>query len=190
MKLKWDAATPIEIMFSQIDDSQAYATSGNSPYMDAQIVCMAYNLAFQLGKMKEVGRDWRRRPANNKTWTNFVSNFKATHLYLQHESTSGLAGFHAHFSKQAQLNKEFRNVTLANQTHMENLAQANIATTKQVTNLLSTITSLQKQVRTLSTCLHRSGRGNNNNHNTGERGTRLSPRRVNVDLKCADGTRT
>ena len=46
MKFKWDAATPIEIMFSQVDDSQAYSTSGNSPYMDAQIVCMASNLAF------------------------------------------------------------------------------------------------------------------------------------------------
>ena len=47
MKCKWDAATPIEIMFSQIDDGQAYATSGDIPYMDAQIVRMAYNLAFK-----------------------------------------------------------------------------------------------------------------------------------------------
>ena len=52
-------------MFSQIDDGQAYATSGNSPYMYAQIVHMAYNLAFELGKMKEACRDWLRRPAND-----------------------------------------------------------------------------------------------------------------------------
>ena len=44
-------------MFCQIDDGQAFATSGNSPYMDT-IVRMAYNLAFQSGKMKDACRDW------------------------------------------------------------------------------------------------------------------------------------
>ena len=58
MKYKWDANTPIEIMFCQIDDGQAFSTSGNSPYMDTQIVRMAYNLAFQSGKMKDTCRDW------------------------------------------------------------------------------------------------------------------------------------
>ena len=82
MKCKWDATTPIEIMLSQIDDGQAYTTSGNSSYMDAQIVRMAYNLAFQSVKMKEACRDWRRRPANDQTWPNFVRNFKAAHLDL------------------------------------------------------------------------------------------------------------
>ena len=139
--------------------------------------------------MKEVGRDWRRRPANNKTWTNFVSNFKATHLYLQHESTLESAVFQAHFSEQAHLTKEFLNVTLANQTHMDNLAQSNLATTEKVTNLLSNITSLKNQVRTLSTRPPRSCRGNDNNRNTGGRGTGRLQHRVNVDLKFADGTR-
>ena len=52
MKWKWDAATPIEIMFSQIDDRQSYTTSSGIPYTDAQIVHMDYNLAFQSGKME------------------------------------------------------------------------------------------------------------------------------------------
>ena len=48
-------------MFSQIDDGQAYSTSGGSPYTEAQLVRMAYNLSFQSGKMKEACRDWRKR---------------------------------------------------------------------------------------------------------------------------------
>ena len=64
MKCKWYATTPIKITFYQIDDGQVYATSGNSPYMEAQIVCMAYNLALHSGKMKEACRDWCRRPTN------------------------------------------------------------------------------------------------------------------------------
>ena len=110
-------------------------------------------------------------PANDQTWTKNFSGFKAAHLDLQHGSTLESAGFQAHFEKQAQLTKEFCSVALANQMRMENLAQSNLATTKQVNKLLSTITSLEKQVRTLFTRPPRSGRGNNNNHNTGGSGT-------------------
>ena len=92
--------------------------------------------------MKESCRDWHRRPDNNQTWPDFVRNFKPAHLDLQHEATLESAGFQAHFAEQAQLTKEFRNVTLAKQTNMETLAQANLATTEQVNNLLSTITYL------------------------------------------------
>ena len=112
---------------------------------------MEYNLAFQSVNMKEACRDWRRSPVNDQTWPKFVRDFKATHLDLQHEAISESEGFQAHFSEQAQLTKEFRNVNLANQTSMETLAQKNLATTEQVNNLLLTITYLQNHVRTLST---------------------------------------
>ena len=177
-------------MFSQIDDSQSYTTSGDSLYMDAQIVRMTYNLALQSVKTKEAWRDWRRLPSNDQTWKNFVRDFKAAHLYLQHESTLESAVFQAHFSEQAHLTKEFLNVTLANQTHMENLAQDNLATTEKVTNLISTITSLKNQMRTLSTWPPCSVRSNDKNRNTGGRVTWRSQCRVNMDLKCANGTRT
>ena len=134
--------------------------------MHAQIVRMAYNLAFQSSNMKEACRDWHRRPANDQTWPNFVRDFKAVHIDLQHKATLESAGFQAHFAKQAQLTEEFRNVTIANQTNVNTLAQSNLATTKQVNNLLSTITSLHNQVRTLSTRSTCPGRDNNNNRNT------------------------
>ena len=86
-------------MFSHIEDSQAYVTSGNRTYMDAQIVRMAYNLAFQSRKMKEACCDWRRRPANEQTWPKSVHDFKASHLDLQNEATLESAGFQAHFAE-------------------------------------------------------------------------------------------
>ena len=97
--------------------------------MDTQIVCMAYNLAFQSGKMKDACRDWRRRTADNQTWINFVTDFKAAYLDLQHEATSESAGFHAHFAKQAIITEDLRTTNITNQAHMENLAHANLATT-------------------------------------------------------------
>ena len=120
---------------------------------------------------------------------NFVRDFKAAHLDLQHEATSELAGFQAHFAEQAHLTEEFRNVNLVNQTDMNNFDHANLATTKKFTNLLSTITSLQYQVHTLSNRRPRSYHSKDNNHNTGRRGTGGLQRSVNVDLKCAYGTR-
>ena len=142
MKYKWDANTPIEIMFCQIDDGQAFATSGNSPYMETHIFCMAYNLAFQSGKMKYACQDWRQRTANDQTWAKFVTDFKAAHLDLQHEAISESTVFQAHFAEQAILTKEMRTNNITNQAHMENLAHTNLATTEKFSSLLATITEL------------------------------------------------
>ena len=90
-------------MFSQIDDRQAYPTSGGRPYTGAQLVRMAYNLSFQSGKMKEACRDWRKHQHVYQTRPNFVTDFKAAHLDLQHRATSKSSGFQAHFAEQAQI---------------------------------------------------------------------------------------
>ena len=98
------------------------------------------------------------------------------------------AGFQAHLAEHAQLTEELSNVTITNQTNMETLAQANLATTEQVNNLLSTITYLQNQVRTLSTRPPHPGRDNDNNRNTGGNGARQLQRKVNLDLIIEDIT--
>ena len=71
---------------------------------------------------------------------------------------------------------------------MDTLAQFNMATTKQLKNLLSTITYLQNQVFTLSTCPPHPGHDNNNNRNTD--GSRKKQRKVHLYLINADGTQT
>ena len=129
-------------MFCQIDDGQAFATSGNSPYMDTHIFCMAYNLAFQSGKMKYACQDWQQRTANNQTWANFVTDFKGAHLDLQHEAISESTVFQAHFAEQAIFIKEMRTNNTTNQAHMEDLAPTNLATTEKFSSLLATITKL------------------------------------------------
>ena len=159
--------------------------------MDTQIFRMAYNLAFQSGKMKYACRDWRQHTAQYQTWTNFVTDFKVAHLDLQHEETSESAGFQSHFAEQAIITKDLRTTNITNQAHMENLAHSNLATTEQVTSLLSTITELQNKVRTLSA----NNRQKNAPRAAGERNNGGSGRggggqRLNVDLKYPDGTRT
>ena len=34
MKKPWDITSPIELLFAQIEDGQAYATAGGEPYTD------------------------------------------------------------------------------------------------------------------------------------------------------------
>ena len=190
MKCKWDATTPIEIMFCKIDDGQAFATSGNIPYMDTQIVCMAYNLAFQSSKIKDACQDWRQRTANDQTWDNFVPDFKASHLDIQHEATSESVGFQAHFSEQAIVTKEIRTSNITNQSHMENFAQVNLETTEQVSSLLDTITKLQNKVRTVSTNRQQNKPRIKDERKNGGAQRGGGGRRLISELKYPDITRT
>ena len=190
MKYKWDANTPIEIIFFQIDDGQAFSTSGNSPYMDTHIFRMAYNLAFQYGKMKDACRDWRQRTAIDQTWDNFVTDFMVSHLDLQHEATFESSGFQARFAEQAIITKEMRTNNITNQAHMENLTHTNLVTTEQVSSLLATITKLQNKVRTLSTNLQRTGPRAEGERNNGGPGRGGGGRRLNIELLYPNKTRT
>ena len=100
-------------------------------------------------------------------WANFVMDFKAAHLDLQDEATSESSGFQSHFAEQAIITEEMRTNNITEQAHMENLAQANLATTEQFYSLLATITKLQNKVQTLSTNRQRNGTRTEGKHNNG-----------------------
>jgi hypothetical protein len=67
MKATWDPTTPIEGLFEQIDDGAAYATAGNDPFTDTQLVRFAYNSVESNGRMSLACRDWRQLPRTDHT---------------------------------------------------------------------------------------------------------------------------
>ena len=44
LKEKWDANTPIEMFFNQIDEAQDFAAAAGQPYTSNQLLTTAYNL--------------------------------------------------------------------------------------------------------------------------------------------------
>ena len=91
----WDPSSPIELLFDQIDTCQEYATDGNQPYTDAQILNNAYNLVFKSGSFFEDCRRWNARAAADKTYANFKTFFTDAYKNLQLQHTASQAGLNA-----------------------------------------------------------------------------------------------
>ena len=69
LKGKWDANTPIEMLFDQIEDAQDFAAAAGQPYMNNQLLTMAYNLVYATGLFFDDCKAWNRLPTNQKQWT-------------------------------------------------------------------------------------------------------------------------
>jgi len=91
----WDPSSPIKLLFDQIDTCQEYATDGNQPYTDAQILNNAYNLVFKSGSFFEDCRRWNARAAADKTYANFKTFFTDAYENLQLQHTASQAGLNA-----------------------------------------------------------------------------------------------
>ena len=82
MKNPWDTTSPIELLFAQIDDGQAYATAGGEPYTDPQLVRIGYRSIEATKRMELACHEWHAKPTADKTWTNLKIAMKAAHLDL------------------------------------------------------------------------------------------------------------
>ena len=60
MNQPYDATTPIENLYEQIEQIRDVAISANDPYNKAQILNVAYNLVVNTNVFPETCREWRR----------------------------------------------------------------------------------------------------------------------------------
>jgi hypothetical protein len=149
MRQSWDPTLPIEILFTQIDLGQAYATAGNGPYTDTQLVRFAYTNVAATNCMELACCDWQARLEPDKMWDNFKADFKRAHLDLPLATTSSSAGYQGNHSQQM---PEDTNGTVAGNTHatnafLPNLADTQIVSNAQVSTLTTTIAQLQLQLQ-------------------------------------------
>ena len=75
LKTLWNQEDPIETVFYQIEECVEFAQHGNSPFTNTQILNAAYYIIAQSKIFKETFRDWKYKPATNKTWPYFKELF-------------------------------------------------------------------------------------------------------------------
>ena len=71
MNAPYDPNQPFEFLIEQIQDATDYAAHAGTPYSQGKILATAYDLVFKTGMFSNDLRDWRRKTAADKTWTNF-----------------------------------------------------------------------------------------------------------------------
>ena len=92
----WDANSPIEMLFNQIEDAQDFASAARQPYSNNQLLTMAYNLVYTMGLFFDDCKAWNHLPANQKTMDNFKTTFQQAQRKLcDQQQTAQQAGFQA-----------------------------------------------------------------------------------------------
>lgn len=70
-----DTSQPVSVYFKKMDEAVQFASDGNTPFNDNDIVETAYFAFQQTGLYLLPCKEWRRRPDNQKTWLNFKQFF-------------------------------------------------------------------------------------------------------------------
>jgi hypothetical protein len=92
----YDPNLPIEKLFQQIQDAQAFAVAGGQPYGAATIVNVSYTLIFNTGLFPDACRAWQSRAIACKIWTQFKLDFATAHREFQlTNQTAHQSGFHS-----------------------------------------------------------------------------------------------
>ena len=137
MKTPYDANFPIELLFKQVEDSVAYADHGQAPISPVQTTNRAYTLIFNTGLFADECKEWKRLPANAKTWVAFKIKFAEAHQEWR-ESQATSAGQH------------FGNNAVDTQTHTANaisdLAAATAADRATMVSLTQSVQTLTAQL--------------------------------------------
>ena len=143
----YDATSPIENLFEQIETAQDIAMTAGAPYNDIQILNAAYNLAFNTNAFPNTCREWRRLPQVNKTWLNFKTMFTEAHKDYMMLQSQGNHRFHAANATEVDHFQE-ENVNTAEA--LANLASATASDRSAIANLTSTNERLTAHIEKLS----------------------------------------
>ena len=137
---------PIELLFAQINDGQAYAMAGGELYTNPQLVHIGYH-NIKVTKCMEIAfREWRAKPVDNKTWANLKLDMKATHLDLGLTTTTETGGYGAHQAEEQAIDD-------ATQTYFAIMLDQQTVTTATIARptIMETMKLLLDQVKGLST---------------------------------------
>ena len=143
LKEKWDANTPIEMLFDQIEDTQDFAAATGQPYTNNQLLTTAYNLVYNTGLFFDDCKAWNRLPANQKTMDNFKTTFQQAQRELSDQQrTAQQAGFHP----PNPIGHPLQETAEA----LANLATATASDRKALQNLTNTVKELSNQIKSKS----------------------------------------
>ena len=82
-EMTYDPTTPIDLVFSKVDDLVMYGEFAQNPYTAEQAISKAYNIINNCGSLyNDYIKSWNRR-MNNRTWINFQNHFRDAYNELE-----------------------------------------------------------------------------------------------------------
>lgn len=95
MESAWDPDTPTEHVFARANKCRQFATAGNDAISDATSIRLCLAAFEKSGVMQEAIKDWRKKPAADRTWAAMPAHFKAANKERLRDVTAGQAGYQA-----------------------------------------------------------------------------------------------
>ena len=87
-KMQYDINEPIDDIFNAVEDLCEITEFAKSPYTPRQKVNIGYLIVSKHPIFHSDIRIWMRKPMVEKTWLNFVSQFRQSHQELRDTDTS------------------------------------------------------------------------------------------------------
>ena len=79
--------TPVQMMLNRIKKSANLLDDTKEPYSDKQMVRIPYDAVLKMEVFSKSLKEWRRKAAADKTWTNFKKYMTDEYnVYLEDES--------------------------------------------------------------------------------------------------------
>ena len=150
MRLNWDPNSPFDCLIKQLEDGQDYAEDGGQPYTTEQLLCIAYTLIFKTGLYFEECKQWNNRPATEKTWANFKTQFhNAQRLLRDQLHATKQAGFHSNHANHTPTTKtqppaEYHEALIT-------LASSAAANHELLTTLANSVATINQHINQLNT---------------------------------------
>lgn len=94
MMKEWDQNTPVEFVIRQIERAREFAADALQPYTDAQALTIANNLIAGKSLFVDPVKEWNRKDAADKTWTNFKTHYIQAQKEIRQNKTMEEAGYH------------------------------------------------------------------------------------------------
>jgi hypothetical protein len=127
-----DSTQPIDIFFQRVDECIQYAVDGHVAFSAEQILQTTYHAVSTSGYYTDACKDWRKKPAIEKTWANFKTFFAAEYHDMKEQQKVN----------HSQNNFHGANAVTDISTALDNLAMA--ATTDR--DIVSQLTESNKQL--------------------------------------------
>ena len=133
MTSEWNPTNPIENVFKQIEDGQLYASCGNVPFSDLQLVNMAHNIITDAGIMTKACKEWVKRPLQHRIWPHFKLHF--SEAYSEYEEFDQNSNINQYAANVQQNMSEYAAMTQSQSIAIRELQETNATLTTLVQNL-------------------------------------------------------
>ena len=154
-----DPSVPIDVYFKRIDKCVQFAMDTETVYTPEQILQTAYYAVSSSNLYTDACKEWRRKPQNKKTWTNFKTFFATEyHELKEQEKTTAMGkGYHsAHLVQQdteqqdSLLVESLQHLALAATTDKQTIAQLVAANAKLTENIGKLMDKLSQALQTVA----------------------------------------